>query len=110
MTTLASAPEKFTKILTIITVVHYGVIFLVAGIISWIGTGLVRRWLISHQILDQPNNRSSHSAPVPRGGGLAVKLTIAIAAVTLMGSQLLHREFYYHSYRKRRSGRSIVLG
>jgi len=47
-------------------------------------TGLLRRWLLAHAILDRPNERSSHAAPVPRGGGIAVLLVLlpawAIAA------------------------------
>lgn len=30
------------------------------------------------QFLDMPNHRSSHAAPIPRGGGLAVMATIAV--------------------------------
>jgi UDP-N-acetylmuramyl pentapeptide phosphotransferase/UDP-N-acetylglucosamine-1-phosphate transferase len=35
-------------------------------------TGLLYRWLLSRRILDRPNERSAHTTPVPRGGGLAV--------------------------------------
>ncbi|HUB95097.1 MAG TPA: glycosyl transferase [Stellaceae bacterium] len=35
-------------------------------------TGAVRRWLGARAILDRPVERSSHSVPVPRGGGLAI--------------------------------------
>lgn len=31
----------------------------------------VRQWLKKRQLLDVPNERSSHSFPIPRGGGLA---------------------------------------
>lgn len=34
--------------------------------------GLVRVQLLRHDVLDRPNARSSHAAPVPRGGGLGV--------------------------------------
>lgn len=34
-------------------------------------TVLLRRWLIARRLLDHPNERSSHSVPVPRGGGIA---------------------------------------
>lgn len=37
-----------------------------------LATGLVLPWLRRRQILDRPNDRSSHSLPTPRGGGLAV--------------------------------------
>lgn len=35
-------------------------------------TGLALRWLRARQLLDQPNERSSHATPTPRGGGLAL--------------------------------------
>jgi UDP-N-acetylmuramyl pentapeptide phosphotransferase/UDP-N-acetylglucosamine-1-phosphate transferase len=35
-------------------------------------TGRVRRYLLSHALLDVPGERSSHSVPTPRGAGLAV--------------------------------------
>ena len=35
-------------------------------------TGLVRALLRRHGVLDRPNERSSHQAAVPRGGGIAV--------------------------------------
>ncbi len=46
------------------------------GLIAWAAarsaTGLVLRVLERHAILDHPNQRSSHAAPTPRGGGLAL--------------------------------------
>ncbi len=48
-------------------------------------SALVRRWALSHALLDIPNERSSHSVPTPRGGGLA------IAVVVLAGIAILER-------------------
>jgi UDP-N-acetylmuramyl pentapeptide phosphotransferase/UDP-N-acetylglucosamine-1-phosphate transferase len=55
---------------------------------SLAATGAVLRWLRRRAILDRPNERSSHAAPVPRGGGIAVigtALPAWIAAI-LLGS------------------------
>jgi Fuc2NAc and GlcNAc transferase len=41
---------------------------------AWVATGRVRSLAIRHAILDVPNQRSSHTAPVPRGGGVAITL------------------------------------
>jgi Fuc2NAc and GlcNAc transferase len=49
-------------------------------------TGAVRAYAIRHGVLDNPNARSSHTIPTPRGGGLAVilaTLAATAAAVTL---------------------------
>lgn len=53
--------------------------FAVAGLIAWLGTGAVLRLLRRHDILDRPNERSSHSTATPRGGGIAVIAAILVA-------------------------------
>lgn len=62
-------------------------------IATWWLTGRVRAWLARRAILDRPVERSAHSVPVPRGGGLAVVpvivvawLALALAGVTPAGS------------------------
>lgn len=54
-----------------------------AALASWAFVALLRRWAEQHEILDEPNERSSHDRPVPRGGGLAIVVTtlVGIAAV-----------------------------
>lgn len=39
-------------------------------------TLLVRRWTMRRNILDHPGSRSSHTAPTPRGGGIAIVLVV----------------------------------
>jgi len=47
-------------------------------------TRLVLTVLRRRAILDEPNERSSHKTPVPRGGGLAV-ITVVVVAWTIIG-------------------------
>lgn len=47
-------------------------LFCIVFILTVVVTRLVLGWLRHQQILDHPNERSSHSLPTPRGGGLAV--------------------------------------
>ena len=42
-------------------------------------TGLLRRYAET-RLLDQPNHRSSHQVPTPRGGGMAIVTTFLLAA------------------------------
>jgi len=60
-------------------------IFIVCAVLAFVFSFLavagLRRWL-GGRVLDVPNERSSHSSPTPRGGG------IAIVFVTLAGSWL----------------------
>jgi UDP-N-acetylmuramyl pentapeptide phosphotransferase/UDP-N-acetylglucosamine-1-phosphate transferase len=43
-----------------------------------IGTRLVLPWL-RHRVLDQPNERSSHTVPTPRGGGIVLVAVLVVA-------------------------------
>ncbi|HVF31200.1 MAG TPA: hypothetical protein VNA22_09520, partial [Pyrinomonadaceae bacterium] len=54
-----------------------------AFLASWAGVRLFQRWSVRRQLLDIPNERSSHSTPTPRGGGLV------IAAAGLAGYALI---------------------
>lgn len=52
---------------------------LIAFAFSCLGVALLRRWTERREIVDVPNERSSHTRSTPRGGGLA------IVVVTLAG-------------------------
>lgn len=57
---------------------------LIAGALSLILTALVRRYAQQRNILDYPNQRSSHTVPTPRGGGLAIAL-VTLTAIAWLG-------------------------
>jgi Fuc2NAc and GlcNAc transferase len=61
--------------------------FLLITALSAALTALIRHYAISKNVLDIPNARSSHTAPTPRGGGLAIVLAFAVA-VELVYQQL----------------------
>lgn len=56
-------------------------------LLSWGVTGGLRRYALNRNIVDVPNQRSSHSVPTPRGGGMAIVLSflLALLAVWLLG-------------------------
>lgn len=56
---------------------------LAAAVVASAGTEIVRRLAVRHGVRDLPNERSSHTVPTPRGGGLAMVLVMLIAWVTL---------------------------
>lgn len=58
-----------------------------AFLVSCVVTGRVRRFALKHDLLDRPNARSSHTAPTPRGGGVAIVLALMLAmtALALLG-------------------------
>lgn len=54
---------------------------------AWLATAAVRWVLLRYAVFDRPNERSSHTAPTPRGGGVALLIVTcgawALAAVWL---------------------------
>lgn len=47
-------------------------LLVLAFTLSWLLTGQLRRYALARKLLDVPGQRSSHSQPTPRGGGLAI--------------------------------------
>jgi len=54
------------------------------AVLSAVLTGLMRRYALSRQLIDLPNERSSHSVPIPRGGGVAIVVAF-LGGLLLMG-------------------------
>jgi Fuc2NAc and GlcNAc transferase len=52
--------------------------------VSWLMTRQVRRFALARDMLDVPNERSSHAVPTPRGGGIAIVVPV-LATVALAG-------------------------
>lgn len=48
------------------------IVYTAIFIASYWGVKLFRRWSLRRNLLDVPNERSSHAEPVPRGGGLLI--------------------------------------
>lgn len=58
--------------------------FILVLLVSVCLTGAIRRYALSRAVLDIPNQRSSHSEPTPRGGGLAIVLGFSFAMLLLV--------------------------
>jgi len=54
---------------------NISILLLLAVLLSLTLTGLLRRYSLARNLIDNPNERSSHKTPTPRGGGLAIVLT-----------------------------------
>jgi Fuc2NAc and GlcNAc transferase len=61
------------------------IVMVVAFICSCIGTRWYLGYARRHSILDIPNARSSHSTPVPRGGGTAF-VAVTLIALSFLGA------------------------
>jgi Fuc2NAc and GlcNAc transferase len=75
-------------------IVSQALVFLLAVVValgSWFGVVLVRRYAL-RRLLDVPNDRSSHSQPTPRGGGLALTVAHLLGIVVASGLGLVRPE------------------
>ena len=59
------------------------------GVFCWLATGALIPILRRRDMLDYPNERSSHFAPTPRGGGIAVTVSILLAWIALRKAGLV---------------------
>ena len=70
------------------------VLLLFGMVLAFFVTGAVRRYALSAHIVDIPNSRSSHAAPTPRGGGVAIVISffavlLSLAAIHPVPTRLL---------------------
>jgi len=55
------------------------IIIALIAFLSLLLTELIRRYSLKKNLIDMPNERSSHTLPTPRGGGLSIVLIFLIA-------------------------------
>ena len=55
---------------------NFILLFLLLTVLSYFFVHLIRRYAEHRRIIDHPNERSSHSTPTPRGGGLAIVVVV----------------------------------
>jgi Fuc2NAc and GlcNAc transferase len=60
----------------------------ISGCLSLVLTGLVRAYTLRHAVLDRPTERSSHTIPTPRGGGIAILIASGIAGAIAVGMKI----------------------
>jgi Fuc2NAc and GlcNAc transferase len=63
--------------------------FLIFFVLAFGFTYFMRAYALKKNIIDNPNERSSHSTPTPRGGGVAVVCSYLLALAVLIYSQQL---------------------
>jgi len=64
-------------------------------VISYAVTWLVRKIALHKQILDIPNDRSSHTQPTPRGGGIAIVVAWYTGIFLLYYLNFIERELFF---------------
>ena len=71
------------------------IIFSFLTIFSYIFIHLIRHYAHKRQILDHPNERSSHALPTPRGGGLAIVLLVIGTSLTVVNEADFYHAIVY---------------
>ncbi|MVV48166.1 glycosyltransferase family 4 protein [Pseudomonas sp. PB120] len=64
-------------------------LFFAVFAVSWVLTLVLRRYALAKSLMDIPNERSSHSIPTPRGGGVAIVVSFLLALPVLGALDLL---------------------
>jgi Fuc2NAc and GlcNAc transferase len=64
----------------------FGVIWVIlfVGGLAFTLTWVLRRYALNRSVLDIPNERSSHSVPTPRGGGVAIVVSFIVGLLLLV--------------------------
>lgn len=60
---------------------------------AWMLTGLIRHSARHMQLIDQPNARSSHTLPTPRGGGLSIVLCFSAVLIFCLYNDIFVTDF-----------------
>lgn len=68
---------------------------IIVFLISFFGTLIVRKGALKKNIIDIPNERSSHSVATPRGGGLAIAVAWFIAVIWMFVNNQLESSLFY---------------
>src|SRR5690554_688613 len=65
----------------------WGALLLAAFSVAWLLTAALRRYALANHVMDIPNERSSHTAPTPRGGGVAIVVSflLLLPVLALLG-------------------------
>lgn len=72
--------------LNIIYLISFVGICVIAALI----TELVRRYSLQNEIIDVPNERSSHNIPTPRGGGISIVVMSLLSLVAIYSLDLIN--------------------
>lgn len=62
---------------------------IVAAALAYVFVGATRRFTVARQVLDHPNERSSHVVPTPRGAGIGMLAAVAMTLIASMPGTLL---------------------
>lgn len=59
------------------------IILPIIAALAFLLTAILRRYALANSVIDVPNDRSSHSMPTPRGGGVSIVISFLLAILLL---------------------------
>lgn len=62
---------------------HLAISLLIAYLLGWTGAWFISRYAYRFGLIDIPNDRSSHSLPTPRGGGIGILAAFIVSSLYL---------------------------
>nr|WP_315445827.1 glycosyltransferase family 4 protein [uncultured Pseudomonas sp.] len=62
---------------------------------SWVLTLCLRQYALSRSLMDVPNERSAHTVPTPRGGGVAIVVSFLVTSLVVTQLNLLDIKVLY---------------
>jgi UDP-N-acetylmuramyl pentapeptide phosphotransferase/UDP-N-acetylglucosamine-1-phosphate transferase len=72
------------------------IVFFIIALFSYIGIYMIRRYAEQRRVLDYANERSSHTVPTPRGGGLGIVVLVLLTGLwSLIEAEGLNRGLIY---------------
>ncbi|MGZ4550763.1 MAG: glycosyltransferase family 4 protein [Blastococcus sp.] len=72
---------------------EYAVVLLIAALVTYLATPVVRMAAIRLRMMAAPRERDVHVIPTPRGGGVAMYLGVSAAILVATRLPVLHRTF-----------------
>ncbi|MCX6334950.1 MAG: glycosyltransferase family 4 protein [Bacteroidia bacterium] len=72
----------------------YLIVIGLLGLLSFVSTYLIMRYLMKKRILDIPNERSLHNVPTPSGGGAAIVISWYIGITFLYFNGIIDKTLY----------------
>lgn len=63
--------------------------------LSFVLTAALRRYALARSMLDVPNDRSSHTVPTPRGGGVSIVVTFLTSLAVMWGWNFVDTQFFF---------------
>jgi UDP-N-acetylmuramyl pentapeptide phosphotransferase/UDP-N-acetylglucosamine-1-phosphate transferase len=67
-----------------------GIWIAILFLVSLVGTWVARRYAMHRELLDQPGERRSHDVATPRGGGIAIVVSLLLATLWLIAHEPAH--------------------